>query len=386
VSSCRRHVAVICQGIGGGGSVAAVALKQAVGLANSFDVTLVSDSHPTKPAGCEQYYPIKPPSFYWLRRFAHLPREIAFTKYARRALLSLAQVRNLDFVLCHGHAVAALAAAPVQADLGIPYGLVTHGDIFDRPRGTYDARLTWLYRKVTPKAYRGANLIVALSPHMYALAERGGAAKRSIRLIPNGIDPSELGLGLSFSPPPLGSPLRILFVGRLSIEKGVDTLLHSCKRLIDRGIPFQLRLLGDGPLRSELQALATRLGLDTCSSFVGCLPRHALGKEYLGCHVVCVPSRSDPLPTVVLEAFAAGRCVIGTNVGGISFAVEHEKTGLLVTPGSSDELADALECTARNQQMFEAMCRCGHEECHNRFKWADVTRELAKAIDETMDT
>ena len=158
-----------------------------------------------------------------------------------------------------------LPLLPVQASLGVPYGLVTHGDIFDRPRGTYDPRLTWFYKRVTPTAYSKANLIVALSPYMHALAQKRGAAKNSIRVIPNGIDPSELGLSVSFTPSPplgIGSPLRVLFVGRLSIEKGVDTLLQACDRLVQRNIPFQLRLVGDGPLRSQLQAMVNSLGLN----------------------------------------------------------------------------------------------------------------------------
>lgn len=380
----RRHIAVVCPGSGAGGSVAAVALRQAAGLASSFDVMLLSDSHPAEPIGRVKYLRIRPPSFLWLRRYGHVPRELAFTRHVRRVLFDLALARHLDFVLCHGHAVAALSAAPVRASWGVPYGLVTHGDIFDRPLGTYDRRLTWFYKKVTPKAYRHANLIVALSPHMQALAQRGGAANDSIRVIPNGIDPSEFGLDLTYtSPPPLAPdlPLRILFVGRLSLEKGVDTLLQACKRLVEQNIPLQLRVVGDGPLLSELQVMAATLGLDHCSNFVGHLPRHALGREYLSCHVVCVPSRSDPFPTVVLEALAAGRCVIGTDVGGIPFAVEHENSGLLVKKEAPGELAEALERVARNPQMLEAMGRQGQARARTYFKWERVTEQLIEAIE-----
>jgi glycosyltransferase involved in cell wall biosynthesis len=380
----RRQIAVVCPGSGAGGSVAAVALRQAAGLASSFDVMLLSDSHPAEPIGRVKYLRIRPPSFRWLRRYGHVPRELAFTRHVRRVLFGLALARDLDFVLCHGHAVAALCAAPVQASWGVPYGLVTHGDIFDRPLGTYDPRLTWFYKKVTPKAYRHANLIVALSPHMQALAQQGGAANDSIRVIPNGIDPSEFGLELTYiSPPPLAPdlPLRILFVGRLALEKGVDTLLQACKRLVEQNIPLQLRVVGDGPLLSELQVMAVTLGLGDCSSFVGPLPRHALGTEYLGCHVVCVPSRSDPFPTVVLEALAAGRCVIGTDVGGIPFAVEHENSGLLVKREAPGELADALERVSRNPQMLEAMGRQGQARAQTHFKWQRVTEQLIEAIE-----
>ena len=386
MSITRRRIAIICPGSGGGGSVATVALSQATGLTRFFDTTLISDSHPIGPVSGVEFFHIDPPSFHWLRRYSHAPREIAFARYARRALFRLARESDLEFILCHGHVVAALAAVPVQSALGIPYGLVTHGDIFDRPRGTYDARLTWLYRNVTPKAYRRANLIVALSPHMQSLAQRHGASKGQIRVIPNGVDPKQLGLDGPYTAPPphIGNTPRILFVGRLSVEKGVDTLLQACNRLTSRGVPYQLRIVGGGPLRNQLRAIAANLGIESSLRFVGHLSRHLLGLEYSHSDVVCVPSRSDPFPTVVLEAMAAGRPVIGTKVGGISFAVEHENTGLLVAPNAPEELADALECLAQDQQLRVAMGRRAYRECRKRFNWARVTRQLAEAIEKTI--
>ena len=384
----RKRIAVICPSSGGSGSVAAVAVRQTVGLSNCFNVALISNSHPIDSIKNVEYFRIRPPSFSWLRRYGHVPREIAFARYARSALAHLHQSSGLDFVLCHGHPVAALAAIPLQRNFKVPYGLVTHGDIFDRPAGTYDALLTKFYKNTTPKAYSRADLIVALSPYMRELAARSGANKQSICVIPNGIDPSQFGLGSNYIPPsPLGpgSPLRILFVGRLSVEKGVDTLLQACKRLVERNILFELRLIGDGPLSSDLREIAATLGLKERLRFIGSLPRHLLGSEYLNCHAVCVPSRSEPFATVVLEAMAAGRPVIGTNVGGIPFAVEHEKSGLLVPRDASGELANALERAARDPQMLEMMGRHGHDQCHKRFNWADVTRELSEAIGAASD-
>ena len=381
-----RHIAIVCPGCGKAGSVAAVALRQARGLACTFRVTLISDSHPAEPIPRVEHFHIKPPSFDWLRRYGHVPREIAFASYARRALTHLNQSRGVDFVLCHGHPVATLAAVPLQRTSKVPYGLVTHGDIFDRPAGTYDARLTQFYRSVTPKAYRSADLVVVSSTHMQALAERGGAANDSIRIIPHGIDPGELGLGSSYTPPSAtgpGLPLRILFVGRFSVEKGVDTLLQACKRLIERNVQFQLRLVGDGPLRDHLRAMSTSLGVEQYSTFVGPLARDLLGSEYIDCHAVCIPSRSETFGMVAIEAMAAGRPVIGTNIGGIPFAVTHEKSGLLVPKDAPGELADALERASRNPHMLKIMGRQGYDLCRKRFTWEGVTQELVEAIDAT---
>jgi glycosyltransferase involved in cell wall biosynthesis len=361
-----------------------VALRQAAGLARFFKVTLVSESIPAEFIDGVDYFCIKPPTFKSLRRYAHVPREFAFSWYVRRELFNIAGTQGLDFVLCHSHSSAALAALPLREHRGIAYGLVTHGDIFDRPHGTYDARLTFFYKVVTPRAYRNASLVVALSPHMRHLALRGGATKHSVVIVPNGVDPSDIGIVESFTPPPRlaqDMPLRLLFVGRLAVEKGVDTLLQACGRLVRRNVGIDLRLVGDGPLHNTLQTMAAELGLEHCVRFKGIVPKKQLASEYLSSHAVCVPSRSDPFPTVVLEAMAAGRPVIGTDVGGIPFAVENEKSGLLVPVNAPEKLAGTLEALKRNPDVLTTMGRYAYQKCRARFSWASVTEKLGGAIE-----
>ena len=157
------HIAIVCRGLRSGGSVAYVALRQARELERHAKVTLVS------PDG---------PNLHWLHRFRHVPDEIAFARAARRALRALAP----DFVLAHGHAASYLAARHA----GVPHGLFVHGDISDRPAGTYDARLTAFYRWVTPRAYREADVVFVLAPFFAEIA-RGHGAKR-VEIVPNGVD------------------------------------------------------------------------------------------------------------------------------------------------------------------------------------------------------
>lgn len=131
--------------------------------------------------------------------------------------------------------------------------------------------------------------------------------------------------------------------------------------------------------------MAAELGIAEQSCFLGQIPRQQLGSEYQSCHVVCIPSRSDPFPTVAIEAMAAGRPVIGAAVGGIPWSIANEKSGLLVKPEEPSELADALERAAGDPQKLAAMGLYGHQECHRRFNWNGIVRQLAKAINETID-
>jgi len=379
---CKTHVVIVCPGCGGSGAVGNVAVHHAVELAKQFSVTLISDGFPAGDLPGVTTVGIRPARFGMLRRFAHVPNEIAFALRARAAITALHARLPVDFLLCHGHPMATLAARPVKRKCGVPYGLVTHGDIFDRPKGTYDPRLTWFYKQVTATAYRNADLVVALSPHMAELARRGGARPDRIVVIPNGIDPAEIGLDASetVAPRTSGDRLELLYVGRLSVEKGVDVLLGAAEILRDRGVNFGLRIVGVGPERSRLCARIERAQLGPMVRMLENVHRRALGPLYRSVDLVCVPSRSDTLPTVVLEAMAASAVVVGTDVGGIPYMVKHGVTGVVCAPDSAWAFAEALVDLASHPDAIQRMRRAAGLKATADFSWARVGQALQQAI------
>lgn len=379
------HVVMVCPAAGGSGSVANVALHHARELSREFQVTLMSDSFPeAREDGFSSLKPvlIEPVRFGWLRRFAHVPNEVAFAFAVRSAIAKVHRRQPVSIVICHGHSVATLAARALRDKLQIPYGLVTHGDIFDRPRGTYDPRLTWFYQRMTPVAYRDADLVIALSPHMAAMAIKGGANKKKVELIPNGIDPAEIGLDspLLKSRCRVTEYLELLYVGRLSTEKGVDILIEAAAVLKARGMPFRLRIAGTGVSALCLQSLVSKLQLGDVIEFIGPIPRTGLGELYQSADVVCVPSRSEPFGLVILEAMAAGTAVLGTNVGGIPYIVNDGVTGVLCAPNNPVAMADALGRLVSEVGAIQRLGTAGHQHVMREFTWEHVGRLLSSAL------
>jgi glycosyltransferase involved in cell wall biosynthesis len=378
-------VAVLCRGCGEQGSVAHVALRQARELAPGFDVTLLSDSFPADLPEGVRGRRIRARRFDALRRFAHVPNELSFALRCRSELGSLHRERRVDLVLSHAHAPAALAGAPLRSRERVPLALVTHGDIFDRPKGTYDARLTRFYEWVTPRAYRSADLVVALSRHMAALAASRGARADAIEVIPNGVEPSDLGdTGAEES----GERDRfsVLFVGRLSVEKGPEVLLRACALAKADGLRLELRLVGDGPQRQELERLASSLGLMAETSFEGRVPQSTLGRRYRAAGAVCIPSLSDPFPGVVLEALGSGGAVVASRVGGIPDVIDSGTNGVLVPAGSAEELARALTGLARDPAAANRLRRSARSSVAERYSWTAVGAALSRAIRERLST
>ena len=137
-------------------------------------------------------------------------------------------------------------------------------------------------------------------------------------------------------------PLQLLNVGRMVRLKGQAVLLEAVALLRDRGVPIGLTIVGDGPLRNELQQIVDRLELATIVRLVGYVGQDDIADFYAKADVFCLPSFREGLPVVLLEAMAGGLPVVASGIMGIPELVEPEHNGLLVPPGRADLLAGAI--------------------------------------------
>jgi colanic acid/amylovoran biosynthesis glycosyltransferase len=209
--------------------------------------------------------------------------------------------RDVDLVHAHW-----LAAGAVAMTLGKPYVVQVWGTDVELAR-----RVPWLARPVL----RRARLVIAASAFLAEEARALGA--REVRVVPSGVAIPE-SVGEPEEPP------HVLYVGRLSAEKGVLELVEACQ-----GLP--LVVVGDGPLRARVPGA------------VGFVPPGELGPWYERAAVVAAPSRREGYGVAAREAMAWGRPVVASAVGGLTDAVEDDVTGLLVPPGDVEALRAALE-------------------------------------------
>src|SRR5437867_12293544 len=143
--------------------------------------------------------------------------------------------------------------------------------------------------------------------------------------------------------------LLIVAVGRLIVKKGFADLVRACRLLMERGKSFRCAIIGEGPLEQELGEQINQLGLQNCVELPGAKPQHEIREYLAAASVFVLPSVIDPdgsmdnLPTVIMEAMAAGLPVISTATGGIPEMVIQNETGFLVPPGDAVALAGAIE-------------------------------------------
>jgi len=374
-------IVIIAPAMGCGGSVGAVAWRHAVELSQACKVFVITRDVPEQPHPNVRPILLRPRSFTWLHRFAHVPTELAFLLAARHAMMALAKHENIDLLWCHSHALTALVGAPLKTRLG--YGLImtTHGDIFDRPAGTYSRDLTLFYKAVTPRAYREADLVHALSSYMGNCAVRGGAKADQVRVIPNGVAPTDIGLEQvvprlpeTFMP---NETLRLLFVGSLWSVKGGDILIRAAAALRARSNRrVVLTLIGEGVCRKQWTELAASLGSAEDVQFVGQVARGNLARYYAGADVLCIPSLSEALPTVAMEAMLCGLPVVGSNTGGIPMLVQDGSNGYLAIPGEAEDLVACLTKAGSSREHLAQMGGQGLHKVRAEFSWREISQQL----------
>jgi len=135
-------------------------------------------------------------------------------------------------------------------------------------------------------------------------------------------------------------PNRLLFVGRLTAQKGIEGLIEALARMRHTA---SLDVVGDGPLASSLTSRVGELGLTERVRWLGALPQPKLVDLYRRAAALVVPSADEGLGLVAVEAQLCETPVVAYESGGLTDTVQHERTGLLVPPGDIDALSVAVD-------------------------------------------
>lgn len=161
--------------------------------------------------------------------------------------------------------------------------------------------------------------------------------------------------------PVAGRPLRVLTVGRLVPEKGSPVLIDAIELLQRRGVAVQATIVGAGPLTEHLRERVADAGLAEAVDLRGPVGQDDLPALYADADVFCLPSFAEGLPVVLMEAMAAELPVVTTAIAGIPELVKDRVTGLVVTAGRADLLADALETLTTEPTLARDLALAGRE-------------------------
>jgi colanic acid/amylovoran biosynthesis glycosyltransferase len=283
-------------------------------------------------------------------------------------------------VLLHAHfGVEGVYAVPTAKALRVPLVTTLHGfDVTVSKRQLLASRKpSWVnYVACRRSLFDVGASFVCVSEHVRRSAIAWGYPAERIVVLPIGVDVDLVQPTSTVEVP------RILHVARLVAKKGTADLLRAFA-VVRRAIPdAELVVVGDGPLHASLVALAREFGVSSAVWFLGAQPHAATLREIGHARLVCLPSVTAPngdqegLPTVLVEAAAAGKPIVATDHGGIAEAVTDGSNGFLVPERDVAGLADRLLALLEDPHLCEKFGRAGREMVLKRFNLRQQTAKL----------
>ncbi len=272
-----------------------------------------------------------------------LPYHLAYLAEAC-AMLPVLQAAGSQHIHAHFATNSTEVAMLAHALGGPPYSFTVHGTgEFDKIESLGIAEKTLRAKFVIAICSNGRSQLYRQLA--YALWPK-------VHVVHCGLEPSFYDIAAAPLPP---AP-RLVCVGRLCKEKGQMLLIEAAHQLAKQGVTFELVLAGDGEMRLVLEELVARYGLSERVRITGWISSDQVRAEILNSQALVLPSFSEGLPVVLMEAMSLRRPVLTTYVGGIPELVQPGRNGWLFPAGSIDELAKAMhECLTAPPDALKTM-------------------------------
>ncbi|WP_145046076.1 MULTISPECIES: glycosyltransferase family 4 protein [Paenibacillus] len=277
-----------------------------------------------------------------------------------------------DLIHAH-HPIAGLAMKKVFPDTPLiqtihssyERELILNGRI--EPDGLEHQFLVAIYRELEHQAERLLTVSDSFRRYLGAYVQQPD----TIGIIPNGFDEKR------FKPIAHDNAIpQLVTVCRLVPAKGLDILFKACAELKDRGLDYVLHIIGDGPIRPDLEELAQRLGIYNETIFYGYTLHPEEFMPFFDIFVL--PSRAEAFGSVFAEAALSCLALVGTDVGGIPEQIENGSNGLLVPSEDPSALAEALEKVMVDPAYRYELARSACEKAKTHYSLGRSVNELKK--------
>lgn len=202
---------------------------------------------------------------------------------------------------------------------------------------------------------------------------------RRLAIVHCGVDPARYAFA-----PTRAQVKKLLYTGRLAVEKGIPVLFESLRMLQAEGYEFELTMVGDGPDRGALQTMAHAMGIGNRVVFAGFASQEGVREHLRQSDMFILPSFAEGVPVSLMEAMACGVPVIATYVGGVAELVQDGETGQVVYPGDPISLKNAIVGYLNDPALRERVSRQGRDKVVAEFNLDREIDKLAALFSEHM--
>ena len=283
---------------------------------------------------------------YMITLFWHLWR--------RRAEYEILHVHGLNY-----HAAVAVLAARWFGRKTV-VKLANSGQASDIRKMTMGQQLP-LSRFLLPLALQSDRFVATNRAIVQELISVGVPADK-ITQLPNGVESDAIPVKVAYT---LHTPVRLIFVGRLHEQKGLDVLLAAFQQLLKQHPSLRLQLLGDGPLREDLLALSQHLGIARQVDFVGMTEQ--VFEHLQQSDIFILPSRAEGHSNALLEAMACGLPVIVSDIPANLDVIENKRNGLTFAAGDPASLVNAVMLLLENLGLRERVGQMARQTIESQY-------------------
>lgn len=265
----------------------------------------------------------------------------------------------------HNHlSDSSCSVAAIAAEMGaFTFSFTMHG-----PAEFYEPKIWWIDEKIR------RSLFVNCISHFcrsQAMVFSPAECWEKLRIVHCGVDPNLFEVKKH-----AGYGRKLLFIGRLATAKGLPILLEAVAKVETA----TLDIAGDGPDREMLEEKAKSLGLSHRVRFLGYRSQSQVRELLSGTDVFVLSSFAEGVPVVLMEAMAAGVPVVATCIAGIPELVQHERSGLLVSPGDVDATANSIRRLLEDADLRNNFAVAGREKVEREFNIQTEAQWLAKIL------
>lgn len=293
----------------------------------------------------------------------------------------LRQEDNVSYILCgQSHIFLMLSAWIFMRLKKIPYGVCAHGNDLLTPQSRF-------YRHLFNYLLQNAKVVFVNSTPTSGIAKSLGVKSTKIHVVQPGIDTTTTISRITAENIKqhygIIDKKCILTVGRLVVRKGHDIVIQALPKVLKAIPDLHYLIVGTGAHEESLKSLICNLGMEDHVTFAGFVPEEVLGAYYQACDVFVMVSREIPekgdiegFGIVYLEANLRGKPIVAGHSGGVTDAVVHGKTGLLVNPTDPNEVAESLVNLLTDKQLAEQLGKAGRERVLKNFSSVKTSQKV----------
>ncbi len=272
----------------------------------------------------------------------------------------------------------------------VPYFVSVHGTEIRDDKTSWRRRFKYYLKRWRFAALSKAKGIFPVSNYSASLVMSLGIEQSRIKVLLNGVNTEHFSPVTSLHKN--AKQQKILTVARLDLNKGHDHVLKALVLLKEQGFTPNYTIVGQGPEEKRLRNMVQVLDLENQVVFTGFISDDKLPAIYTSCDIYVMASREIPgrLDLVegfgisFLEAGASGLPVIAGDSGGISDAVKHGKTGLLVNPDEPEDIASAIKRLLNDDNLAKQLGSEGRRWAETQMSWEHAADRLVKAMQRMM--